>query len=105
MPEICRQDDTLNTGHACDATSTLAAPGQTKVYAENKLVARKGDNTNSHNTQTGTDEDGDPICTPHTASITGSSSKVYVVNELVARIGDAVDAGSLTSGSTKVFSG
>ena len=43
MPEICRQDDTLNTGHACDATSTLAAPGQTKVYAENKLVARKGD--------------------------------------------------------------
>ena len=105
MPGISRRGDTLTTGHLCDTTSTLAVPGQNVVYVEDALVARKGDNTNSHNTQTGTDEFGDPICTPHTASITGSSSKVYVVNELVARIGDAVDAGSLTSGSTKGFSG
>ena len=103
MPEVCRQDDTLNTGHECDGTSTLAAPGQTKVYAEDKLIARLGDSTNSHNTQTGTDGNGDPICTPHTATISGSSSKVYVAGALVARIGDAVDAGTLTSGSSKVF--
>tara|TARA_B100000212_G_C27337913_1_gene517729 strand:+ start:724 stop:1041 length:318 start_codon:yes stop_codon:yes gene_type:complete len=105
MPAVCRQDDALTTGHECDGTSTLAAPDQTKVYVEDKLVARKGDSTNSHNTQTGTDENGDPICTPHTASIIGSSSKVYVVDKLIARVGDAVDAGSLTSGSSKVFSG
>ena len=102
---VCTKGDTLNTGHSCDTTSALDTPGQTKVYVEDKLVARKGDSTNSHNTQTGTDENGDPICTPHTASIIGSSSKVYVVDKLIARVGDAVDAGSLTSGSSKVFSG
>ena len=51
------------------------------------------------------DENGDPICTPHVATISGGSEKVFVVNAAIARIGDAVDAGSLTSGSSKVFSG
>ena len=32
-------------------------------------------------------------------------SRYFVVNEAIARIGDAVDAGTLTSGSSKVFAG
>ena len=101
MPAVCRQDDALTTGHECDGTSTLAAPDQTKVYVEDKLVARVGDSTVPHN-----DGSDSPTCSSqHTGSITQGSSKVYVVGELVARIEDAVDAGTLTSGSSKVFAG
>lgn len=105
MPGVCRKGDTLNTGHECDTTSTLDTPGQDKVFSDNELIARKGDSTVSHNIRTGTDENGDPICTPHVATISGGSEKVFVVNEAIARIGDAVDAGTLTSGSSKVFAG
>ena len=101
MPAVCREGDTLNTGHECDAISTLDVPGQDKVYVEDKLVARIGDSTVAHND--GTDS---PTCSAqHTGLITGGSSKVYVAGELVARIGDTVDAGTLTSGSSKVFAG
>ena len=105
MPAVCREGDTLNTGHECDAVSTLDVPGQDKVYSDNILIARRGDSTVTHNIRTGTNENGDPICTPHVATISGGSEKVFVVNAAIARIGDAVDAGSLTSGSSKVFSG
>ena len=27
MPAVCREGDTLNTGHECDAVSTLDVPG------------------------------------------------------------------------------
>ena len=98
---VCTKGDTLNTGHSCDTTSALDTPGQTKVYVEDKLVARIGDSTVAHND--GTDS---PTCSAqHTGLITGGSSKVYVAGELVARIGDTVDAGTLTSGSSKVFAG
>ena len=105
MPAVCREGDTLNTGHECDAVSTLDVPGQDKVYSDNILIARRGDSTVTHNIRTGTDENGGPICTPHVATISGGSEKVFVVNAAISRIGDAVDAGSLTSGSSKVFSG
>tara|TARA_B100000902_G_scaffold396965_1_gene459335 strand:+ start:440 stop:760 length:321 start_codon:yes stop_codon:yes gene_type:complete len=106
MPLICRQGDPLTTGHDnCDTTSTLDTPGQSTVYVEGKLIARKGDSTVSHNHQTGTDGEGDPICSPHTATITGSSSTVYVGGALVARVGDAVDDGTLTAGAEKVYCG
>jgi len=105
MLAVCREFDTLSTGHECDTTSTLDTPGQDKVFSDNILIARVGDPTESHNIRTGTDGNGDPICTPHVATISGGSEKVFVVNAAIARIGDAVDAGSLTSGSSKVFSG
>ena len=35
MPEVCRKDDTLTTGHGCASTTTLDTPGQGTVYANN----------------------------------------------------------------------
>ena len=101
MPKICREDDSFSTGHTCDATSKLAAPSSslanTTVFVEDKLVARKGDPTDSHEILVG------DTCTPHTSSIVGDCSpNVFVEGKAVARVGDAVDAGSMTSGASKV---
>ena len=40
MPKICREEDSLTTGHECTTTSTLDTPSQTTVFVEGKLVAR-----------------------------------------------------------------
>jgi uncharacterized Zn-binding protein involved in type VI secretion len=48
MPGISRKGDGLSTGHICATTSTLATPGQGSVFANGKLVARKGDPTVAH---------------------------------------------------------
>ena len=42
MPKICREEDSLTTGHECTTTSTLDTPSQTTVFVEGKLVARAG---------------------------------------------------------------
>ena len=101
MPKICREDDSFSTGHTCDATSKLAAPSSslanTTVFVEDKLVARKGDPTKSHDILVGLN------CTPHTSSIVGTcSTNVFVKGIGVARIGDAVDAGAMTGGASTV---
>jgi len=97
MPKICREEDSFNTGHSCDPTSKLATPSQTTVFVEGKLVARKGDPTDSHDILVG------DTCTPHTSSIVGDCSpNVFVEGKAVARVGDAVDAGSMTGGASKV---
>ena len=97
MPKICREEDSLTTGHECTTTSTLDTPSQTTVFVEGKLVARKGDPTDSHDILVG------DTCTPHTSSIVGTCSpNVFVEGKAVARVGDAVDAGSMTSGASKV---
>lgn len=99
MPKVCREGDPLSTGHLCDTTSTLDTPGQSTVRANGILIARKGDNTVSHDILSGI------VCVPHVASISGSSSTVKVSGQFVARVGDAVDAGELTDGSSNVFVG
>ena len=43
MPKICREEDSLTTGHECTTTSTLDTPSQTTVFVEGKEVARIGD--------------------------------------------------------------
>ena len=97
MPNICREDDSFNTGHSCDPTSKLATPSQTTVFVEGKLVARKGDPTDSHDILVG------DTCTPHTSSIVGDCSpNVFVEGKAVARVGDAVDAGAMTGGASDV---
>ena len=97
MPKICREDESFSTGHACATSSTLDTPSQTTVKVEGKLVARKGDPTKSHEILVG------DTCTPHTSSIVGDCSpNVFVEGKAVARVGDAVDAGSMTSGASKV---
>ena len=108
MPKICRKGDPLDTGHTCDATSTLVAPSSdaanTTVFVEGKLVARKGDPTDSHEILVG------DTCTPHTSKILTTegncSPNVFVVGKAVARVGDAVDAGlphgKMTGGASDV---
>ncbi len=97
MPKICREEDSFNTGHSCDPTSKLATPSQTTVFVEGKLVARKGDPTDSHEILVG------DTCTPHTSSIVGDCSpNVFVEGKAVARVGDAVDAGAMTGGASDV---
>ena len=99
MPGISRKGDGLSTGHICATTSTLATPGQGSVFANGKLVARKGDPTVAHQFPPS------PACAPHTAAVKGGSSSVFCNGSAVARIRDAADLGSMTGGSGNVSAG
>ena len=99
MALAARQTDAVATGHGCDGTTTLAAPGQSTVYAEGLLWCRLGDVTVSHLVPSGED------CVAHVAAITGSSSSVYVEGVLCARKGDGCDAGSITGSAATVYAG
>lgn len=108
MPKICRKGDPLNTGHDCTTTSTLDTPtGNDSVKVEGKLVARVDDKTVQHTEKTGTDSNGDDICTNHRGSISAySEPNVFVVGKAVARVGDGVDVGlpngKMTGGASTV---
>jgi uncharacterized Zn-binding protein involved in type VI secretion len=100
MPEAARETDTVDTGHGCDATTTLDASSvNTTVFVGGKLLACLGDLTVSH------DIPNDDICEAHTSSISGSSESVYCSGALVARKGDACDGGTITSGASSVIIG
>ena len=104
MPKICREEDPLTTGHDCTTTSTLDTPtGNDSVKVEGKLVARVDDKTVQHTEKTGTDSNGDDICTNHRGSISAySEPNVFVVGKAVARVDDDVDAGKMTGGASTV---
>ena len=98
MPEVARKTDSVDTGHACDGTTTLDTPtGNDNVYAEGQLICRLGDLTVSHDILVGS------ACVAHVEKIKGSSETVYVRGKLMARKTDAADAGSITSGAETVF--
>ena len=99
MPAVSRQGDSLSTGHICVGTTTLDTPGQSTVRANSILIARVGDPTVSHPFPP------NPPCANHTAAVNAGSSTVFVEGKALARIGDSADAGSMTSGSSNVFSG
>ena len=99
MPAAARQTDAVSTGHLCDGTTTLAAPGQGTVYIENLLACRITDKTVVHEIKVGL------VCVPHDAPITGSSDTVYIVNKKAARKTDGCDAGTITGGASTVFIG
>ena len=44
----CRKDDSLSTGHICSSTTTLLNPGQSNVFVNGRLMARKTDSTVPH---------------------------------------------------------
>ena len=92
MPAVSRQGDSLTTGHICVATTTLATPGQSTVFANGILVARITDSTVSHLFPPNV-----PPCGSHTSTVKPGRK--------CARIGDAADAGAMTSGSGDVFAG
>ena len=97
MPAVVRKGDPLSTGHACVGTTTLNTPGQGTVFANNILVARKGDPTVAHIAPPV------PVCPAHVKVINAASPNVYVVGIKVGRIGDSADAGAMTGGSPNVF--
>jgi len=99
MPAVCRKDDELSTGHICASTTTLATPGQSTVFAEGKLVARKEDKTVSHAFPP------NPPCAPHVAKVNAGSGTVFVEGKACARVQDSADAGQMTSGADTVFAG
>ena len=99
MPAICREGDTLSTGHACVGTTTLYTPGQSTVRANGILIARVGDPTVSHPAPP------NPPCPPHVRFVNVGSSTVRIAGAFVARVGDSTDSGAMTSGSSNIFCG
>ena len=99
MPKVSRKGDELSTGHICASTTTLATPGQSTVFAEGELVARKEDKTVSHPFPP------NPPCAPHVAKVNVGSGTVFVVGKACARVDDSADAGAMTSGAGTVFAG
>ena len=100
MPAVSREGDTLTTGHICVATTTLATPGQSKVFANGIKVARITDSTVSHLFPPNV-----PPCGSHTSTVKVGSSSVFVHSLAIARVGDSADAGAMTTGSCNVFAG
>lgn len=98
MAIAARQGDSVATGHGCDGSTTLAAPGQGTVRIEGALACRKGDLTVTHTIPAG------DACVPHTASISGSSGTVSIVGAKAARVGDGCDAGSISSSTQSTVS-
>ena len=99
MPAICRQGDSLSTGHVCTSVTTLDTPGQSTVRANGILIARVGDPTVSHAAPP------NPPCPPHVRFVNVGSSTVRVAGAFVARVGDSTDSGAMTSGSSNIFAG
>jgi len=100
MPAVSRKGDSLTTGHICVATTTLATPGQSTVYATGELIARITDKTVVHLFPPNI-----PPCGSHTSTVKTGSSTVYVAGLKCARVTDSADAGAMTSGSDTVFAG
>ena len=99
MPAVCRKGDSLSTGHICVGSTTLAPPGQSNVFVNGKLMARKTDSTVSHPFPP------NPPCAPHVAKVNVGSSTVFCNGLAVARVGDSADLGEMTSGSSNVNAG
>ena len=100
MPKVSRKGDSLTTGHACVATTTLATPGQSTVFANSILVARITDPTVVHLFPPNI-----PPCGSHASTVKTGSSTVYVAGLKCARVTDSADAGAMTSGSGTVYAG
>ena len=99
MPKVSRKGDQLSTGHICAGTTILDTPGQSTVFANSILIARVTDPTVSHPFPPA------PPCVPHVAKVNGGRTTVRVCGLSIARVGDSTDAGAMTKGSSKVFSG
>ena len=100
MPKISRKGDSLTTGHICVATTTLATPGQSTVFANSILVARITDPTVVHLFPPNV-----PPCGNHFSTVKQGSETVFVHGLKCARVTDSADAGELTTGSDTVFAG
>ena len=100
MPAVSRKGDSLTTGHACVATTTLATPGQSTVFANSILIARITDPTVVHLFPPNV-----PPCGNHFSTVKQGSETVFVHGLKCARVTDSAAAGELTTGSDTVFAG
>ncbi len=98
MPAVCRIGDSLDTGHICDATTTVATSNTTgKVKANGIAIIVVGALTAPHGVP--------PACANHEVPLVGSSATVSIEGKLVGRVGDAIDDGAMTGGSPNVNAG
>ena len=108
MAAIARENDSIDTAHGCDATSTLKSGSQRgnskNVFANGLGISCIGDPVTEHTYLVG---DSCVDC-PEPVTLAGSG-KVFVGGVGVCRVNDAVDAtvsdGVITSGSDNVYAG
>ena len=99
MPAICREGDTLSTGHLCTPTTTIDTCGNDgTVSAEGEKVIVVGAPTVAHPGPA-------PPCPPHVANLNAGSGSIFINGIAVGRIGDSADAGSMQSGAGTVSAG
>jgi len=98
MPGIARQQDTVNTGHGCDATTTIAQ-GSGNVLVNGRGAAYQNAPLTSHTIPSGAP----PVCVAHTAQVNAGYGRVLVNGRPIARIGDSADLGQISSGSGNVL--
>ena len=103
MPGCARVNDTINTGHGCDTTATIVV-GSNNVFVNGRSATFQGASISTHTIENPSGSD--PKCIPHPGQIVNRGSGTVKVNgKAMARIGDSADLGSVTGGSTNVFSG
>lgn len=95
MPAVVRLGD-QDTGHGCYPPRANNGSCST-VFADGKLIHRKGDSWNVHSC---------PDNPPHDATLSGGSGTVMVEGAAVGRVGDSVSCGGAAAqGSSTVFAG
>ena len=100
MPKVCRVEDSLSTGHACDGTTTIDTSNTDgTVHANGRDIIVIGAPTVSHDILVGI------ICVPHVETLKEGSSTVFINGIGVGRIKDGADGGEMISGSENVFVG
>lgn len=100
MPAVCREGDSLSTGHICSSSTTIADSNTDDTVRVNDIpVIVVGAPTVSHPFPP------NPPCAPHVANLNAGSSSVFINGIAVGRVGDSADAGAMTSGSSNVFVG
>lgn len=96
MARAARDTDSINTGHTCDATSTIVAGLAPRVKINGLIAAVTGDAIAPHEILSGT------VCVPHVATVGLGSSRVHFHGKRAARKDDSADAGSITGHSDNV---
>ncbi|MDA8866144.1 hypothetical protein N9H77_01405 [Porticoccaceae bacterium] len=94
-----RIGDTIITGHACSATSTIISSLQAKVIVSFSIAAVTGSPIAPHTILAG------DKCIPHPATTLAGSPKVFFGGIPANRIGDGADMGAIISGAPNVIIG
>ena len=98
MPAAAIKGSQVNTGHGCDAVTTIM-DGEPSVQIGGKDAAVQGSNLTTHNAPAG------DKCLPHTTAVNAGSSTVKAGGKSLARVGDSACAGSISSGDASVVVG